>query len=57
MSFTIKKIEGDNITIDFNHPLAGKNLEFDLELIDIRDASPEELEHGHAHGADGHHHD
>jgi FKBP-type peptidyl-prolyl cis-trans isomerase SlyD len=56
MSFTITKIEGDNITIDFNHPLAGKNLEFDLELVDVRDASPDEIEHGHAHGPGGHHH-
>jgi len=55
-SFTITKIEGDNITIDFNHPLAGKNLEFDLELIDVRDASPEELEHGHVHSPGSHHH-
>jgi FKBP-type peptidyl-prolyl cis-trans isomerase SlyD len=57
MSFTITKIEGDNITIDFNHPLAGKNLEFEIELLDIRDPLPEELEHGHAHGSGGHHHD
>ena len=55
-SFTITKIEGDNITIDFNHPLAGKDLEFELELVDVRDALPEELEHGHVHGPGSHHH-
>jgi FKBP-type peptidyl-prolyl cis-trans isomerase SlyD len=44
------------VTIDFNHPLAGKNLNFDLELLDVRDATAEELAHGHVHGAGGHHH-
>ncbi len=53
MPFTINKVEGEDITIDFNHPLAGKNLEFAVELLDIRDATDEELNHGHAHGEDG----
>lgn len=56
MPFTITNVEGDDITIDFNHPLAGKDLEFDIELLDVRDATPEELAHGHVHGPDGHHH-
>ena len=56
MSFVITKIEGDNITIDFNHPLAGKNLEFDLELVDVRDASEDEIDHGHVHGSGEHNH-
>ncbi|MCA2004256.1 MAG: peptidylprolyl isomerase [Ignavibacterium sp.] len=56
MPFTITNVEGDDITIDFNHPLAGKDLEFDVELLDVRDATPEELAHGHVHGPDGHHH-
>jgi len=56
MPFTINKVEGSQVTIDFNHPLAGKNLEFDVELVDVREPSPEELEHGHVHGAGGHHH-
>ncbi len=54
--FVIKDVKEDNIIIDFNHPLAGKNLNFDIELIDVRDATKEELEHGHVHGAGGHHH-
>jgi FKBP-type peptidyl-prolyl cis-trans isomerase SlyD len=56
MPFTITKVDGEDITIDFNHPLAGKNLNFDIELVDVRDATPEELSHGHVHGPDGHHH-
>jgi FKBP-type peptidyl-prolyl cis-trans isomerase SlyD len=54
--FVIKEVKDEDITIDFNHPLAGKNLKFDVELVDVRDATTEELEHGHAHGGDGHHH-
>ena len=53
---TVTNVEGDNITIDGNHPLAGVDLTFDVEVADIRAASAEELEHGHAHGAGGHHH-
>ena len=56
MPFIINKIEENEVTVDFNHPLAGKDLEFNVELIDIRDATPEELSHGHSHGTDGHHH-
>ena len=48
---TITKIEGDDITIDGNHPLAGEALTFDVEIINIRPATAEELEHGHIHGA------
>ncbi|MDQ6997580.1 MAG: hypothetical protein Q9M17_02590 [Mariprofundus sp.] len=40
------------VTIDGNHPLAGQNLTFDVEVTDIRDATEEELEHGHVHGDD-----
>lgn len=56
MPFTITKVDGEEITIDFNHPLAGINLNFDIELVDVRDATAEELNHGHVHGAGGHHH-
>ena len=56
MPFIISEIKEDNITIDFNHPLAGKNLEFDVELLDVRDATAEEIAHGHIHGQGGHHH-
>lgn len=53
---TIAAIEGDDITIDGNHPLAGVNLNFDVSIVDVRDASEEEIQHGHVHGPDGHHH-
>jgi len=56
MPFYIQEVEGEDITIDFNHPLAGKKLEFDVKLVDIRDATPEEITHGHAHAGNGHHH-
>ena len=55
MPFTIAAIDDDNVTIDFNHPLAGKNLEFDIHLIDVRDATPEEIAHGHVHGPNSYH--
>jgi FKBP-type peptidyl-prolyl cis-trans isomerase SlyD len=48
---TITNIEGDDVTIDGNHPLAGQSLTFDVEVIAVRDATPEELQHGHVHGA------
>lgn len=53
---TIADIDGDQITIDGNHPLAGVNLNFDVKVVDVRDATTEELDHGHVHGAGGHHH-
>lgn len=53
---TVTKVEGDTVTIDGNHPLAGVDLTFDVEVAEVRDATKEELEHGHAHGAGGHHH-
>ncbi len=52
---TVTAIDDDNITVDGNHPLAGVTLHFEVKVIDIRDASAEELEHGHVHGADDHH--
>lgn len=53
---TVTKIEGDDITVDGNHPLAGERLTFEIEVVDIREASAEELSHGHAHHPDDHHH-
>jgi len=50
---TVVAIDGDNVTLDANHPLAGVDLTFEVELLSARSATPEELEHGHAHGADG----
>ncbi|MFI3188272.1 peptidylprolyl isomerase [Crenothrix sp. D3] len=52
---TIIKIEGDDVTIDGNHPLAGFALTFDVEVVDVRAATEEELDHGHVHGAGCHH--
>lgn len=49
---TISQIEGDEVTLDFNHPLAGQSLYFEVELLDMREATPEELAHGHVHGED-----
>ncbi len=47
----IVDVEGDTVTIDGNHPLAGKDLHFDVEIVDIRDASQGEMDHGHPHGS------
>jgi FKBP-type peptidyl-prolyl cis-trans isomerase SlyD len=52
----VLKVGSSVIDVDLNHPLAGKALAFDVEITDIRDATPEEIEHRHAHGAGGHHH-
>ena len=46
----VTKVEGDDITIDFNHPLAGKSITFEFELLDLRDATEEEMKAGHIHG-------
>lgn len=54
--FVIAEVTDENVTLDFNHPLAGIPLTFDVELVDIREATKEELEHGHVHGAHGHNH-
>ncbi len=56
MSVAIAKIDGDEVTVDGNHPLAGQTLHFAIEVTDVRDASLEELTHGHVHGPGGHHH-
>jgi FKBP-type peptidyl-prolyl cis-trans isomerase SlyD len=52
---TVKAVTGDMVTIDGNHPLAGKNLSFDVQILDVREATEEELAHGHVHGPGGHH--
>lgn len=52
MVIQITKVEGDKITVDGNHPLAGMTLLFDLKIADIRDATAEELEHGHVRVSD-----
>ncbi len=52
--FTIIKLDEENVTADFNHALSGKSLTFNVEVIELRSASPEEISHGHAHGPEGH---
>ena len=52
----VAEVNDDEITIDANHPLAGKTLHFDVSIEDVRDATEEELAHGHAHHGDGHSH-
>jgi len=52
-SVEVTKVEGDTITVDGNHPLAGQDLTFEVEIKDVRDATEEELAHGHAHGEGG----
>jgi len=56
VTFRVAKIGGDEVTLDGNHPLAGQAIEFRCNVLDVRPAAPEEIAHGHAHGAGGHHH-
>lgn len=53
---TVTRVQGDMVTVDGNHPLAGEVLNFDVEVTEVREATGEELEHGHVHGPGGHHH-
>lgn len=52
--FTIMSIDSDEVTVDGNHPMAGKDLFFDVEIVGVRAATAEEMSHGHAHGSHGH---
>ena len=52
-SVEVMNIDGDDVTVDGNHPLSGMDLTFDVEIIDVRAATEEEIEHGHAHGDGG----
>ncbi len=52
----VQSVDGDTVTIDGNHPLAGVNLNFEVEITDVREATEEEKDHGHVHGAGGHEH-
>ena len=54
--FTVTAVVGDMVTLDGNHPLADQRLHFDVAIVGVREATAEELEHGHVHGAGGHHH-
>ena len=53
---TIEKVGMSVVDVDLNHPMAGKDLHFDIEIVEVREASAEELEHGHVHGDGGHAH-
>jgi FKBP-type peptidyl-prolyl cis-trans isomerase SlyD len=53
---TIQKVGMSVVDVDLNHPMAGKDLHFDVEIVEVREASAEELEHGHVHGDGGHQH-
>lgn len=53
---TVSKIEGDIIVLDGNHPLAGQELNFDVEVTEVREASSDEISHGHVHHHGHHHH-
>ncbi|QJW90646.1 peptidylprolyl isomerase [Spirosoma taeanense] len=52
---TVTQVGQDTVTVDANHPLADQNLHFDVEVMEVRDATPDELAHGHVHGPGGHH--
>jgi FKBP-type peptidyl-prolyl cis-trans isomerase SlyD len=54
--FHVMKIKGQEVHLDGNHPLAGKTLKFNLKVTGVREASAEEIAHGHVHGEHGHHH-
>ena len=55
-AFRVSEVTENEITVDFNHALAGKSLTFNVEVVEVRDATDEEIAHGHAHGPGGHHH-
>jgi FKBP-type peptidyl-prolyl cis-trans isomerase SlyD len=56
LTYTVVGFQGDDVKVDGNHPLAGMELTFDVKVMEVRDAQPEELAHGHVHGPGGHHH-
>ena len=53
---TVTEVKDDSVVIDGNHALAGMELNFDVKVVDVREASAEEIEHGHVHGEHGHQH-
>lgn len=53
---TIQKVGMSVVDVDLNHPMAGKDLHFDIEIVQVREATAQELEHKHVHGEGGHHH-
>lgn len=53
---TVQKVGMSVVDVDLNHPMAGKDLHFEIEIVEVREASKEEIEHGHVHGEGGHQH-
>jgi len=53
---TVQKVGLSVVDVDLNHPMAGKDLHFDIEIVEVREADPVEIEHGHVHGDGGHQH-
>jgi len=53
---TVAAVEGDKVTVDGNHPLADAILNFEVQIVGVREANKEEVDHGHVHGAGGHQH-
>jgi FKBP-type peptidyl-prolyl cis-trans isomerase SlyD len=53
---TVIEIKDDKVILDANHPLAGQTLNFDVQVVELRDATKEEIDHGHVHGPEGHQH-
>ncbi|MBL9076520.1 MAG: peptidylprolyl isomerase [Planctomycetes bacterium] len=56
MPVWIRKMEAEQVVVTANHPMAGQQLNFKIEVVDVRRATPEEKKHGHVHGPGGHHH-
>ena len=56
IQFSVVEVGEDTVTVDFNHQMAGHTLHFSVEVVDIREATSDELAHGHAHGPGHHHH-
>lgn len=53
---TVTEVQPEDVTVDGNHPLAGVELNFQVEVMEVRQATEEEIQHGHVHGPGGHHH-
>lgn len=53
---TVTAVDEDSVTVDANHPLAGATLNFEVAVMDVRAATPDEISHGHVHGPHGHDH-
>ncbi len=56
INMVVVDFDENTVTVDLNHPLAGRDLVFEVEIVNIREATPDEILHGHAHGFGGHNH-